>query len=79
MAVDVPRSVIKKLVIATFCMIALPLLTFFTSNSYISNSIISGGLAALAANAFLYMFNIQVYVYVCVYTSIRIYDDNDNK
>ena len=35
MVVDVPRSVIKKLVIATFCMIALPLVTFFISNSYI--------------------------------------------
>ncbi|KAK5778355.1 Vma21p PWA37_000395 [Arxiozyma heterogenica] len=61
MAVDVPRSVIKKLVIATFCMIALPLVTFFISNSYISNSIISGGLAALVANVVLIAFIIVAF------------------
>ena len=56
MAVDVPRSVIKKLIIATFCMVVLPLLTFFTTTSLGFSSIASGGLAALAANVVLIAF-----------------------
>ncbi|KAG7839714.1 hypothetical protein KL942_003325 [Ogataea angusta] len=42
--------VIKKLIICTALMIIAPLLTFFVSRAVFSNSIVSGGLAALVAN-----------------------------
>lgn len=47
---DIPRSVVVKLLLTTVLMILLPLVTFFGSQLYIKNSIVNGGLAALAAN-----------------------------
>ncbi|OBA13576.1 uncharacterized protein OGAPODRAFT_95737 [Ogataea polymorpha] len=47
---DIPPRVIKKLIICTALMIIAPLFTFFVSRAVFSNSIVSGGLAALVAN-----------------------------
>lgn len=53
MAVEVPRSVIEKLMGFTVAMVFLPLLTFFIVNYYVENTLISGGLAAAMANVVL--------------------------
>lgn len=50
MAVEVPRSVIEKLMGFTVAMVFLPLLTFFIVNYYVENTLVSGGLAAAMAN-----------------------------
>lgn len=46
MAVDVPRTVINKLMLFTVAMVALPVLTFFVVQQYTPNTLVSGGLAA---------------------------------
>ncbi|EDO14844.1 hypothetical protein Kpol_359p4 [Vanderwaltozyma polyspora DSM 70294] len=50
MPVDVAPGVIKKLMFFTAAMVICPLLTFFSIKQFTTNTIVSGGLAALAAN-----------------------------
>lgn len=54
MAVEVPRSVIQKLIFFTIAMVILPLSTFFGVHNYTNNNILSGGLAAAVANIVLF-------------------------
>ncbi|OVF07608.1 putative LYR motif-containing protein [Clavispora lusitaniae] len=53
MAVDIPTSVVRKLMFFTVAMVALPLVVFFMCQYLFDNSIVSGGSAAVAANAVL--------------------------
>ncbi|AAS50461.1 AAR096Wp [Eremothecium gossypii ATCC 10895] len=61
MAVDVPTSVIVKLMFFTLAMVSFPVLTFFVSQQYTSNTLVNGGLAALAANVVLFAYVIMAF------------------
>ncbi|CCH60068.1 hypothetical protein TBLA_0C02590 [Henningerozyma blattae CBS 6284] len=50
MATDIPVSVIRKLMFFTIAMVAFPLITFFLVQQMTDNTIVSGGIAAAAAN-----------------------------
>ncbi|CAI8494996.1 unnamed protein product [Hanseniaspora opuntiae] len=58
---DIPKSVVVKLLSTTVLMILLPLVTFFGSQLYIKNSIVNGGLAALAANIVLISYCVMAF------------------
>jgi vacuolar ATPase assembly integral membrane protein VMA21 len=58
---DIPRSVVVKLLSTTVLMIVFPLLTFFGSQLYIKNSVVNGGLAAIAANIVLITYCIMAF------------------
>ncbi|KAL6929293.1 vacuolar ATPase assembly integral membrane protein vma21 [Hanseniaspora valbyensis] len=58
---DIPRSVVVKLLVTTVSMILFPLLTFFGSQLYIQNSVVNGGLAALAANIVLISYCVMAF------------------
>ncbi|CAH2446586.1 Vacuolar ATPase assembly integral membrane protein [Komagataella phaffii CBS 7435] len=47
---EVSKQVINKLVFFTAMMISAPLICFFVADYIFSNSLVSGGLAALVAN-----------------------------
>ncbi|QLG71572.1 hypothetical protein HG535_0B06160 [Zygotorulaspora mrakii] len=47
---EIPKSVIQKLIFFTVAMVIFPLSTFFVMHNYTNNNILSGGLAAGAAN-----------------------------
>lgn len=50
MAADIPASVVRKLMFFTVAMVAFPLLAFFGVQQMTSNTLVSGGIAAVAAN-----------------------------
>lgn len=58
---DIPREVIVKLMTFTIAMIVFPLVTFFSVQQFTSNTILSGGLAAGAANIVLVLYCIMAF------------------
>ncbi|SCV04324.1 LAME_0H17546g1_1 [Lachancea meyersii CBS 8951] len=61
MAVDVPREVIQKLMFFTAAMVIIPVLSFFLVQQVTSNTLVSGGLAALAANLVLIAYVVMAF------------------
>lgn len=47
---DLDSSVVQKLMFFTAAMVILPVLAFFIVQQFTANTLVSGGLAALAAN-----------------------------
>ncbi|AET39473.1 Vma21p Ecym_4424 [Eremothecium cymbalariae DBVPG len=62
MAVDIPRTVIAKLLFFTIAVAVIPVITFFTVQQYTDNTLVSGGLAALAANIVLVAYVVMAFM-----------------
>ncbi|ODQ61680.1 hypothetical protein WICANDRAFT_59763 [Wickerhamomyces anomalus NRRL Y-366-8] len=61
MAVDIPKSVLNKLIFFTGAIIFFPLITFFLLQYLFGNSIVSGGMSAVVVNILMVLFIIVAF------------------